>query len=142
MLELPGIRLRASEEWVFFPFENLILAKRDDGCGTLQISTALRRDVSPDAGHDAIRPVAFEFAGIAAGSEAVEIATSAKGGKKIGTFSAHSKTEFKKYWYVLGAQGLMLAIFQAGLPCQDQAALEAEVLEAQDLVESVEFTEP
>lgn len=142
MIELPGIRLSASDQWAFFPFENLILAKRDGGCGTLQVSTAFRGDVAPDAGHEAVRPVAFEFAGIDAGGEAVEIATSAKEGKKIGTFAAHSETEFKKYWYVLGAQGLVLAIYQAGLPCQNQAALEAEVLESQDLVESIEFTEP
>lgn len=142
MLELPGIRLSASDKWIFYPFENLILAKRDNGCGTLQLSTAFRHDVSPDAGHEAVRPLALEFAGIDVGSGAVEIVTSAKEGKKIGTFSAHSESEFKKYWYVLGAQGLVLAIYQAGLPCQNQTALEVEVLESQDLVESLEFTEP
>ncbi len=142
MLELPGIRLSASDKWLFHPFDNLILAKRDGGCGTLQVSTAFRRDISPDAEHDAVRPLVLEFAEITAGSDAVEITSSAKEGKKIGTFSAHSQTEFKKYWYVLGAQGLVLAVYQSELPSRNQAALEAEVLEAQDLVESIEFTEP
>jgi hypothetical protein len=40
-----GLNLLAPPAWCFFEFSNLILGRRDNGVGTLQISTAFRRDV-------------------------------------------------------------------------------------------------
>src|SRR5437762_999107 len=98
-LKIEGLNLEAPEAWVFRSMGPTILARRDAGAGSLQISTAFRHDLRNAQSPEACLALAQEFVSRAGISESFDATQVADGGSLFGGFSYTVGEEFGRVWY-------------------------------------------
>jgi len=141
MLEIDGIRLNAPQGWKFQPFENVILAVREQAVGILQITKAFRHEIEPQSEHSEIQKLAFKFAGIADVSKVEALQTTEDGFVKSASFSERRTDSVNVYWYKLMPEGLVLAAYKAEQSHDDQGKIRDEIEECGRLIHSVQFAD-
>lgn len=123
----------APPAWLFHEFSGLILARRDGGVGTLQISTAFRRDLPEGASGEAAEQLARQWA-----YDPVATFDSLEGGTApIGVGALVN--EHGWIWYSLAPGGLLLAMYRPKGPEGDPVQLEREREEVTTIVRSARW---
>lgn len=119
--------------WVFHEFSGLVLARRDGGVGTLQISLAFRRDLPDGASRQEAERLAREWT-----NDRVPSFTSLEmGTAPIGVGALEIEKGW--VWYSLAPGGLLLAMYQLNGPEADPVQLERERDEVTAIVRSARW---
>jgi hypothetical protein len=98
-VRIGDLDLEASEAWVFRQTGPMVLARRDAGCGSLQISTAFRYDLQGAQTPEACLAIARKFVSRAAISEPFDTTQVVDGGLLFGGFSYSAGEQFGRVWY-------------------------------------------
>ena len=122
-----ALELMAPREWQFHEFSGLILARRDGGAGTLQISTAFRRDLPEGASVNAAEHLVRQWIGDPRMSF-VSL------GEAIGVGALDNGCG--QAWYSLAPGGLVLAQYQVGSPDTDPKCIDRDLEEVTSIVRS------
>ncbi len=134
-LKIEGLNLEAPEAWIFRSMGPMILARRDKGAGSLQISTTFRHDLRGAQSPEACLALAREFVSRAGISERFDATQVAVGGSLFGGFSYTVGEDFGRVWYCLAHGQLVLGVY--GCAYQKQQA--SEISECESIMRSAHY---
>jgi len=130
-----GLKLEAAREWIFHPMGQMIIARRDSGIGTFQISLAFRHDVSGKPSSEACVAIAREFVAREGVSEPFDTIEIANGNSFFGGFSYTIGKDFGRVWYNLSLGQLVLAVYN----CSSEKKQISEINECEQIIKSAQF---
>jgi len=127
--------LEAPQAWIFRSMGPMILARRDSGTGSLQISTAFRHDLRGAQSPEACLALAQEFVSRAGISEPFDATQVADGGWLFGGFSYTVGEEFGRLWYCMAHGQLVLGVYA----CSRQNQQASEISECESIMKSAHY---
>lgn len=133
-LLIDGLKLEAPQAWKFRSM-GMILARRDSGIGTLQISLAFRGDLRGAASPDACLALAKEFVSRPGMSEPFDVTQDADDESLFGGFSYVVGEEFGRGWYRLVHGQLVLGVYG----CSRQKQQVSELSECESIMRSAQY---
>src|SRR5262249_3227426 len=136
-LLIDRLSLKSPVEWLFYPFTNMILGRRDAGIGTFQISVAYRTALKEGAGSAECREVLAEFAASDGFVSLGEETSEASDGIIFGGGAWSDGRTLRRGWYRLTGRGLILGLYQCPSDRIEQAGCEIEECEA--IARTLEF---
>ena len=136
VVNLNGVSLKAPRTWTFYPFDDLILARRDSGVGSLQISLAYRNELSLEATHADCLELARQFT---ASAELPEFETSDQAGCLFGSGTVSTSGTLSRVWYRFKFGQLLVAIYSCRSSQQDETELNEELLDCELIASTMEF---
>jgi hypothetical protein len=134
-LLMEGLKLEAPQAWTFYKMGQMILARRDSGAGSLQISLAFRHDLRGAPSSEACLALAQKFVSRAGMSEPFDITQVADGGSLFGGFSYAVGEDFGRVWYRLADRQLALGVYG----CSRQKQQASELSECESIMRSAQF---
>ena len=134
-LLIDGLKIEAPETWLFRSFSQMILARRDSGVGSLQISLAFRRDLTGTPSAEKCLALAQEFVSRPGLSEPFDTTQTADGASLFGGFSFTTGDDFGRVWYRLARGQLVLGVYG----CSRQKEHAFELSECESIMRSVEY---
>ena len=134
-LLIDGLKLEAPETWLFRSMGQMILARRDSGVGSLQISLAFRADLTGKQSPESCLVLAQEFVSRPGMSEPFDTMQISDGTSLFGGFSFTAGDEFGRVWYRLVRGQLVLGVY--GCPQQKEHA--SELSECESIMRSAEY---
>lgn len=137
-LLIKGLRLEASHAWKFRPMGAMIMARRDGGVGSLQISLANRHDLRDTPTPEACLALAQRFVTRPATGESFAAIQSADGDTLFGGFSFIVGEEFNRVWYNLTQGQLVLGVYG----CAKDKREGTELNESEATMRSAQYEEP
>lgn len=134
-LAIDGLKLEAPETWLFRSMGQMILARRDSGVGSLQISLAFRHDLTGTPSAERCFALAQEFVSRPEMSESFDPMQTSDGASLFGGFSFTAGDEFGRVWYRLAGGQLVLGVYG----CSRQKEQPSELSECESIMRSVEY---
>ena len=126
-ISVGGLQFDAHPAWVFYPFDDFILARRDRGVGTFQIALAYRNAVKSPATHAACVATARKFVRGDVIGDPFDIEAITKGDVLFGAVSHHVRTEFERLWYLHRSQELVVSSYCCKWDDRAQPQVQKEV---------------
>jgi hypothetical protein len=134
-LKIDGLNLEAPEAWVFRSMGPMILAQRDSGIGSLQITQAFRHDLRDAQSSEACLALAQQFVSRAGISEPFDTTQVSDGGSLFGGFSYTTDEDFGRVWYRLVREQLVLGAYG----CSRQKQQTSEISECESIMRSAHY---
>jgi hypothetical protein len=138
VLNLGPLRLRAPLSWQFTSFGAMVLARTDAHLGTLQITLAYSADVPAGSDHAACLAEVRRFMKNEPEENTRYAERSDQTDAVFGHVTIHDALSFRRYWYRLKENGLILAVYQC--KADQFSAAEAEIEEAGCIVATMELS--
>ena len=132
---IDGLKIEAPPEWIFRSMGQMILAERDAGVGSLQISLAFRHDLSGTPSADRCLALAREFVSCDGMSEPFDSTEIADGSSLFGGFSYTVGEQFARVWYHSARGQLVLGLYG----CSRQKQQASEVSECESIMKSAHY---
>jgi hypothetical protein len=139
-MNIGDLKLMAPQSWLFHPFDRIILARPDSGVGSLQISTAFRRDLHGDISPSACLDVARQFVSHDGMSEPFDTIERIDAESLFGGFSYTVGDEFGRVWYRFVQHQLLLGVYHCSAHKTAEAA--SELQEAEQIMQAAEYATP
>jgi hypothetical protein len=134
-LVIDGLKLEAPQAWMFYSMGKMILARRDSGIGSLQISLAFRHDLHGAPSPEACLTLAQGFVSRAGMSEPFDTTQVGDGGSLFGGFSYMVGEDFGRVWYRLADGQLVLGVYG----CSRQKQQASEISECESIMRSAQY---
>jgi hypothetical protein len=134
-LRIDGLKLEAPQAWRFHSMGQMILAQRDSGIGSFQISLAFRHDLRDTPSPEACLAAAQEFVSRTGMSEPFDTIQVADDRSLFGGFSYTVGEEFGRVWYRLVHGQLVLGVYG----CSRQKQQASEISECESIVRSAQY---
>ena len=139
-MKLAGVNIVAPVAWTFYPFDQLILARRDTAVGSLQLSTAFRQDLAGGASHADCLSLAQQFAVSDGTNEPFDIVKAGEGDTLFGAFSLTVSEDFKRAWYRYSKRQLILGVYTCPQSKSSEAGVELK--EAEQIIRASDYATP
>ncbi|MBK8101416.1 MAG: hypothetical protein IPK26_30405 [Planctomycetes bacterium] len=127
------LELLAPHDWLFHEFAGLIVARRDGGAGTLQITTAFQAELPGGSSGTAAEHLARQWTG----DPVVAFVSLSGGSTPIGVGALENGSGW--VWYSLAPGGLVLAMYRPTLPATDRKGCERDLEDVTSIVRSARW---
>ncbi len=142
---LGGLIFKATPEWMFFPYDNFILARRDSQKGILKIALAESQNGrSPSAGE--LFETARGFVSREKLSEPFDVKEPQPGAYLFGAASfkitEKNRDYFTRVLYLSRGKDMVFATYGCPWECREEEPVQQELYQCEKMILSVRFGDP
>ena len=144
-IRIGGIHFKASEEWIFHPTENFILARHDSQKGILKISIA-ETEHTDVTDRTLLLQEAESLISSDQPLEPFDAWNEEREGSLIGAASYHVFKDDHQYltrlWYVVQGRNMVIATYGCPWELRKNKNVQEELQQCEQMILTVKFAEP
>lgn len=142
-IRIGGITFKASDEWIFHPTENFILARHDAQKGILKILVGEMESQESSSSEELLK-AASRFLSREENLELLEDDLYQEGDIFFGSANysviKENKKFFTRIWYVVQGKNMVVATYGCPWEIRGDAAVQEELRQCEDMMKTVQFS--